>query len=68
MELQEMGHPQPPMIVITDNSTAEGIVNNCDCVKQGHYLVIWKPGEDNLADYSTKLFCHPPAEEALETY
>eukprot|EP00957_Ditylum_brightwellii_P009398 710462-Ditylum_brightwellii.AAC.1 len=30
--LQEMGHPQPPTIVITDNSTAEGIVNNC--VKQ----------------------------------
>eukprot|EP00957_Ditylum_brightwellii_P144606 11015689-Ditylum_brightwellii.AAC.1 len=26
--LQEMGHPQPPTIVITDNSTAEGIVNN----------------------------------------
>eukprot|EP00957_Ditylum_brightwellii_P117400 8954506-Ditylum_brightwellii.AAC.1 len=26
--LQEMGHPQPPMIVITANSTAEGIVNN----------------------------------------
>eukprot|EP00957_Ditylum_brightwellii_P044425 3370924-Ditylum_brightwellii.AAC.1 len=23
--LQEMGHPQPPTIVITDNSTAEGI-------------------------------------------
>eukprot|EP00957_Ditylum_brightwellii_P046485 3527710-Ditylum_brightwellii.AAC.1 len=26
--LQEMGHPHPPTIVITDNSTAEGIVNN----------------------------------------
>eukprot|EP00957_Ditylum_brightwellii_P209954 15364419-Ditylum_brightwellii.AAC.1 len=26
MALQETGHPQPPMIVITDNSTAEGIV------------------------------------------
>eukprot|EP00957_Ditylum_brightwellii_P211491 15366227-Ditylum_brightwellii.AAC.1 len=29
--LMEMGHPHPPTIVITDNSTAEGIVN--DCVK-----------------------------------
>eukprot|EP00957_Ditylum_brightwellii_P192237 14633024-Ditylum_brightwellii.AAC.1 len=26
--LKEMGHPHPPTIVITDNSTAEGIVNN----------------------------------------
>eukprot|EP00957_Ditylum_brightwellii_P047761 3628082-Ditylum_brightwellii.AAC.2 len=26
--LQEIGHLQPPTIVITDNSTAEGIVNN----------------------------------------
>eukprot|EP00957_Ditylum_brightwellii_P115739 8829056-Ditylum_brightwellii.AAC.1 len=26
--LKEMGHEQPPTIVITDNSTAEGIVNN----------------------------------------
>eukprot|EP00957_Ditylum_brightwellii_P107001 8164380-Ditylum_brightwellii.AAC.1 len=30
--LMEMGYPQLPTIVITDNSTAEGIVN--DCVKQ----------------------------------
>jgi len=74
--LKEMGHEQPPTIVITDNSTAEGTVNNqvkqCrtramdlrfywirDRVKQGHYLVMWKPEEDNLADYSTKHF--PPA-------
>eukprot|EP00957_Ditylum_brightwellii_P165079 12568097-Ditylum_brightwellii.AAC.1 len=26
--LQEMGHPQPPMIVVTDNSTADGTVNS----------------------------------------
>eukprot|EP00957_Ditylum_brightwellii_P158749 12083323-Ditylum_brightwellii.AAC.1 len=74
--LKEMGHPQPPTIVITNNPTAEGIVNNRvkqrrtratdmqfywvrDRVKQGHYLVMWKPGEENLADYSTKRF--PPS-------
>eukprot|EP00957_Ditylum_brightwellii_P194529 14817259-Ditylum_brightwellii.AAC.1 len=76
MALQEMGNPQPPTIVIADNSTAEGIINNCvkqcrtcamdmqfcwirDHAKQGNYLVMWKPGEDNLADYSTKHF--PPS-------
>jgi hypothetical protein len=26
--LQEMGHPQPPTPVQTDNSTAEGVLNN----------------------------------------
>eukprot|EP00957_Ditylum_brightwellii_P072926 5541697-Ditylum_brightwellii.AAC.1 len=74
--LQEMGHPQPPTIVITDNSTAERIVNNrvkqhrtramvmifywiWYHIKQGHYLVMWKLGDDNLADYSTKH--SPPA-------
>jgi hypothetical protein len=30
--LEELGHPQPPTIIITDNSTASGIVN--DTVKQ----------------------------------
>eukprot|EP00957_Ditylum_brightwellii_P009213 697300-Ditylum_brightwellii.AAC.1 len=28
--LTEMGHPQPVMIVITDNSTDDGIFNGCD--------------------------------------
>eukprot|EP00957_Ditylum_brightwellii_P002202 169252-Ditylum_brightwellii.AAC.1 len=72
----EMGHPQLPTIVITDNSTAEGIVNDHvkqrrtramdmrfywirDRIWQGHYLVKWKPGNDNLADYSTEHF--PPS-------
>eukprot|EP00957_Ditylum_brightwellii_P147190 11208048-Ditylum_brightwellii.AAC.1 len=81
--LQEMGHPQPPTIVITDNSTAEGIVNNCvkqhrthavgmifywmqDHIKQGHYLVVWKPGDDNLADYSTKHFPLPTTRKYTE--
>ena len=26
--LKEMGHPQPPTPIQTDNSTAEGVVNN----------------------------------------
>eukprot|EP00957_Ditylum_brightwellii_P049420 3749525-Ditylum_brightwellii.AAC.1 len=26
--LQEMGHPQPPIPIMTDNSTASGIVNS----------------------------------------
>eukprot|EP00957_Ditylum_brightwellii_P101756 7754864-Ditylum_brightwellii.AAC.1 len=30
-----------------------------DRIKQGHYLVMWQPGDKNLADYSTKHF--PPA-------
>jgi hypothetical protein len=30
--LQEMGHPQPPTIIVTDNQCAEGIAN--DTVKQ----------------------------------
>eukprot|EP00957_Ditylum_brightwellii_P078658 5980691-Ditylum_brightwellii.AAC.1 len=72
----EMGHPQLPAIVITNNSTAEGIINDrvkqrrtltmdvCfywirDRIRQGHYLVKWKPRDDNLADYSTKHF--PPS-------
>eukprot|EP00957_Ditylum_brightwellii_P030880 2339864-Ditylum_brightwellii.AAC.1 len=65
-----MGHLQPPTIVITDNSTADGIVNGCanqhrtwamdmrfywrrERIKQGHYLVMWQPGDTNLADYLT---------------
>ena len=62
--LMEMGHPQPATIVITDNSTADGIVNGRvkqrrtramdmrfywikDRIKQGHYLVMWQPGDKN---------------------
>ena len=74
--LIEMGHPQPPTPIQTDNSTAAGIINDKvkqrksrtidmrfywvrDHVKQGEFLVYWKPGRDNLADYYTKN--HPPA-------
>jgi hypothetical protein len=74
--LQEMGHPQPPTPIQTDNSTAFGIVNSSirqwrsramdmrfywvrDRVRQGHFLVYWKPGKENLGDYHTKH--HPPS-------
>eukprot|EP00957_Ditylum_brightwellii_P001184 93208-Ditylum_brightwellii.AAC.1 len=83
--LMEMRHPQPPTIVIINNSTAEGIVN--DCIKQcrthamdmhfywirdrswqGYYLVKWKPGGDNLADYSTKHFPPSHNKKVCSTY
>eukprot|EP00957_Ditylum_brightwellii_P065264 4950314-Ditylum_brightwellii.AAC.1 len=71
--LQEMGYPQHVTIVITDDSTADGIVNIRtkqprtrsmdmrfywikDRIKQGHYLVMWQPRNNKLADYSTKYF------------
>eukprot|EP00957_Ditylum_brightwellii_P108760 8296561-Ditylum_brightwellii.AAC.1 len=36
--LQEMGHPQPPTPIITDNSTASRIVNSS--IKQGRSRAI----------------------------
>eukprot|EP00957_Ditylum_brightwellii_P044852 3402535-Ditylum_brightwellii.AAC.1 len=35
--LQEMGHSQPPTIVATDNSTANGFVNNQVDAKHGQW-------------------------------
>jgi hypothetical protein len=74
--LKEMGWPQPPTPIQTDNSCASGIANGTlrqrkskamdmrfywiqDRVKQGHFLVYWRPGSTNLADYFTKH--HPTA-------
>jgi predicted transposase YdaD len=74
--LIEMGYPQPPTPLQTDNNTAAGISNSTvkqrrskaidmrfywirDRVKQGQFLVYWKPGATNRADYFTKH--HPPA-------
>jgi hypothetical protein len=71
MALTEMGWPQPPTPIQTDNSTASGIANGTlrqrkskamdmrfywvqDRVKQGRFLVYWKPGTANRADYFTK--------------
>ena len=69
--LNEMGHPQPPTPIQTDNYTAYGIVNSSirqrkskamdmrfywvqDKCSQGDFVIFWKPGKDNLADYFTK--------------
>ena len=69
--LEFLGHPQPPTPIQTDNSCAEGIVNNTvkqkrskaidmrfywvrDRVKQGHFEIFWRKGEDNYGDYFTK--------------
>eukprot|EP00957_Ditylum_brightwellii_P025529 1930190-Ditylum_brightwellii.AAC.1 len=56
LALTKMGHPQPPSPVLTDNSTACGIINTTvhNRCAQGHLLVYWVPGKDNLADYHTK--------------
>ncbi len=32
--LCEMGHPQPPTPIQTDNTTVEGVVNNIDQLKR----------------------------------
>jgi hypothetical protein len=76
--LTELGHPQPPTLLQTDNSTASGIANDdsvkqklskamdmryywiCDRVGQGQrqFLVYWRKGSTNRADYFTK---HHPA-------
>jgi hypothetical protein len=69
--LTELGHPQPPTPIQTDNSTAAGIANNSvkqkrskamdmrfywirDRVRQGQFLVYWRKGSSNRADYFTK--------------
>lgn len=73
--LQFLGHTQPPTPIQTDNSCAEGIVNDTvkqkrskaidmrfywvrDRVRQGQFVIFWRKGQDNLADYFTKHF--PP--------
>jgi hypothetical protein len=74
--LEELGHPQPPTPIQTDNSTAAGICNDSvkqkrskamdmrfywirDRVRQGQFLVYWRQGKTNRADYFTKH--HPPS-------
>ena len=72
--LQELGHQQPRTPIQTNNTTAEGIINNKiqpkqmkaimrfhwlhDCKAQGQFCIHWRPGKMNLADYFTKH--HPP--------
>jgi hypothetical protein len=69
--LADLGYPQPPTYILTDNKCAEGIANNTikpkrtkslemqyhwlrDRVARGQFLVQWRPGAHNLADFFTK--------------
>ena len=71
--LEFLGHPQPATPIQTDNSCAEGIINDTvkqkrskaidmrfywvrDRVRQGQFIIHWKRGRDNYADYYTKHF------------
>jgi hypothetical protein len=73
--LSEMGHEQDATDLKTDNSTADGIINNTvqqkrskamniillvkDRVEQDQFNVGWAPGDTNMGDYFTKH--HSPA-------
>jgi hypothetical protein len=69
--LLDLGHPQGPRSVQTDNACASGIINDTvqqrrskamdmrfywikDRVAQDQYVVHWRKGSNNLADYFTK--------------
>jgi hypothetical protein len=81
--LDELGHPQPPTAIQTDNECAKGIANDTvkqrrsramdmrfywirDRIDQGQFIVHWKPGKTNQADYFTKH--HPPAHHQALRY
>jgi hypothetical protein len=69
--LADLGYPQPPTYILTDNRCAEGIANNTikpkrtksiemhyhwlrDRVARGQFIVQWRSGVHNLADFFTK--------------
>jgi hypothetical protein len=69
--LEELGHPQGPTPMATDNGTALGIANDSikqkrsksmdmrfywirDRVRQEQFLIYWRKGSTNRADYFTK--------------
>ena len=73
--LEELGHPQPPTPIVTDNNVAAGIANESvkqkrskamdmryywvrDRVKQQQFVIYWRQGTEQRADYFTK---HHPA-------
>ena len=72
--LEELGHPQPPTIIKTDNSTAHGILPSKIRQKRSNAFdmnvywikdrikqkqkIFWERGKNNKADYFTKHF--PP--------
>jgi hypothetical protein len=78
--LEDLGHPQPPTPIQTDNACAAGIINDTvkqrrskaidmrfywvrDRVRQNQFIVHWRKGTDNLADYFTKH--HSPSHHRL---
>jgi hypothetical protein len=67
--LEELGHPQPPTPIATDNTTASSIANHTvkqkrsinmrfywiqDHRRQGQFAIYWQKGSLNKADYFTK--------------
>ena len=63
--LEELGHPQPVVMIHCNNTTAVAIVNgtikmqmryfySCDQVKQGFLDVKWHPGQESLGYYQSK--------------
>lgn len=69
--LADLGYPQPPTYILTDNKCAEGIANNSiqpkrtkslemqyhwlrDRVARNQFIVEWRKGQHNLADFFTK--------------
>ena len=69
--LADLGYPQPPTYILTDNKCAEGIANNTikpkrtkslemqyhwlrDRVARDQFIVEWRSGIHNLADFFTK--------------
>jgi hypothetical protein len=58
--LEELGHPQPPTPMETDNTTATGYSNGAIKQKRTKAMdMYWGPGYQNLANYFTKH--HSPA-------
>ena len=77
----DLGHPQPPTPIQTDNACAAGIANNTvkqkrskaidmrlywvrDRVRAKEFMVYWRRGTDNDADYFTKH--HSPTHHRLK--
>jgi len=80
MTLEDLGKPQGPTPIYTDNQCAQGIASDTltlqksksmdmrfhwvrDRVRQNQFIVHWKEGKSNIADYFTKF--HPPAHHRM---
>ena len=79
--LQDLGYPQPPTPIQTDNACAAGIANDTvrqkrskaidtrfywvrDRFRAGQFLIYWRQGTENEADYFTKH--HSPSHHRLQ--